>query len=68
MALSHCSVENVVNKAVIKLGLSLVKPQQMMAINEFINGRDVFMILPTGFGKAVCFTCLPNCYERSSFL
>ena len=33
MVLSHCSVENVVNKAVNKLDFSLVKPQQMMAID-----------------------------------
>ena len=36
------------NKAVNKLGFSSVKPQQMMASNEFINGRDVFVVLPTG--------------------
>ena len=51
MALSRCinlySLENAVNKAVNKLGFSLVKPQQMMASNEFINGRDVFVVLPT---------------------
>ena len=47
------------NKAVNKLGFSSVKPQQMMAINEFINGQDVLMILPTSFGKTMCFTFLP---------
>ena len=39
MALSRCTVETTVNKAVNKLGFSSLKSQQMMAINEFINGR-----------------------------
>ena len=41
MALSRCTVETAVNKAVNKLGFSSLKSQQMMAINEFINGRRV---------------------------
>ena len=46
------------NKAVNKLGFSSVnKPQQMM-VNEFINGREVFVVLLTCFGKTMCFTCL----------
>ena len=36
-----------------------MKPQQMMVVSEFINRRDVFVVLPTGFGKTLCFTCLP---------
>ena len=39
MALSRCTVVTAVNKAVNKLGFSSLKSQQMMAINEFINGR-----------------------------
>ena len=51
MALSRCTVDTAVNKAVSKLGFSSLKPQQMMAINEFINGRVVFVVLPAAFGK-----------------
>ena len=51
MASSRCTVETAVNKAVNKSGFSSLKPQQKMAINEFINGRDVFVVLPTAFGK-----------------
>ena len=56
-----CSfVESAVYKAINKLGFSSLKPQQMMAINAFIDRRDVFVVLPTGFGKTLCFTRLRN--------
>ena len=46
-------VEIAVYEAINKLGFSSLKPQQMMAINAFIDRRDVFVVLPTGFGKTV---------------
>jgi len=30
-----------------------MKPQQMMVASEFINQRDVFAVLLTGFGKTL---------------
>ena len=35
------------NKAVNKLGFSSVNIPQQMMVNEFINGRDVFVVLLT---------------------
>ena len=67
MVLSRCTVETAVNKAISKLGFSSLKPQQMMAINEFINGRVVFVVLPTAFG--FCFTCPPiNPWHLMSYI
>ena len=59
-----CSiVESAVYKAINKLGFSSLKPQQMMAISEFIDWRDVFVVPPTGFRKTLCFTCLPMVFD-----
>ena len=30
----------------------------------FVEGRDVFAILPTGFGKSLCYACLPASFDR----
>ena len=46
-ALSRCIVESAVHRAINKLGFSSVKSQQMMVITEFINNRDVFVVLPS---------------------
>jgi ATP-dependent DNA helicase RecQ len=36
-------------------GLVALRPQQALAIDAFLEGRDVLAVLPTGFGKSLCF-------------
>ena len=36
-----------------------LKPEQRMAIQAVYAGSDVFVWLPTGFGKSLCFQTLP---------
>ena len=36
-----------------------MKPEQEESVKEFISGRDVLGILPTSFGKSICYGCLP---------
>ncbi len=45
-----------------KLGYS-VKSEQLEVITGILR-RDVFVVLPTGFGKSLCFQCLPLLYDR----
>ena len=46
-----------VQEAFAKLGYDRVKPEQMAAV-EVISGMDVFVTLPTGFGKSLIFATL----------
>lgn len=34
-------------------------PEQEKALQEFLGGRNVFVNLPTGYGKSLIFQCLP---------
>ena len=45
------------------LGLSSLKEEQTQCIKEFIKGRDVFAILPTGYGKTFCYSTLPAAFD-----
>ena len=45
-------------------GFQDLKPEQMQAILEFINGRDIFVSLLTGYGKSLIYGLLPPVIKR----
>jgi len=40
-----------------------LKTEQHRAVTAFASGRDVFIALPTGFGKSLCYGCLPRVFD-----
>ena len=42
----------------------VLREEQLKAIRAVFEGRDVFVILPTGFGKSVCFHVLPFLFDH----
>ena len=51
-------------KAARKLGYESLKPEQELAVSSFISGKDVFVSLPTGYGKSLCFALLPLLFDE----
>ena len=43
--------------------LPSVKPEQLQVVVSALKRQDVFAIL-TGFGKSVCFQCLPLLFDQ----
>ena len=56
--------KSVITKCIQKLGYLQLKPEQLKVIMEFVNGRDVFAVLPTGYGKTLCYACLPLIFDE----
>ena len=57
------SVESALFFAAQKLEIPSFKPEQERVIKAFMSGRDVFVSLPTGFGKSACYGCLPVVFD-----
>ena len=45
-------------------GYEKLKEEQLLAIDEFISGKDVFVSLPNDFGKSLIYVLLPAVYDR----
>ena len=41
-----------------------VTPEQLKAVEAYFQGRGVFAVLPTGYGKSLCYRCLPIVFNN----
>ena len=60
---SREQIDAAIDAAMQVFGLKSLKYQQREAIREFVSGRDVFVSLPTGFGKSYCYALLPTVFD-----
>ena len=49
------------------LGYATLKPEQEKVLSEFLGGKDVFVSLPTGYGKSLCYAALPLAFDLKRF-
>ena len=54
----------VISDVVKKLGYLAVKDLQLQVISEVIRGHDEFAVLPTIYGKSLCYGCLPQVFDE----
>lgn len=47
-----------------KAEIQELKKVQQSAIHDFVSGRDVFVSLPTGYGKSFCYALLSAVFDE----
>ena len=58
-------MEAAASKAAVRLGYpGGLKEDQLKVVVAFLSGLDVLAVLPTGYGKSLCFSCLPYAFEE----
>ena len=58
------AIDQVLGEAVVELGYPSLKEEQKQVIVAFLQGRDIYVVVPTGFGKSLCYACLPFAFDR----
>ncbi len=56
-------VQDAIGEALRNLGYDRPTEHQARALFEFVSGKDVLVLLPTGSGKSVCFVALPLVFD-----
>ena len=51
-------------EATREIGMDCLKPKQCEAIESFVSGRDLFISLPTGYGKSIIYAILPLVFDK----
>ncbi len=46
------------------LGYTNMKREQIDLVRSFMEKKDVFGVLPTGFGKSLCYASLPYTFDK----
>ena len=49
-------------EAIQCIGYSTMKSEQLQVVSGIVSGRYVFAVLPTVFGKSLCYACPPTVF------
>ena len=63
MATETTMLDKAISAACSTTGLASLKAKQHEVISKFVGGQDVFISLPTGYGKSLCYALLPLVFD-----
>ena len=60
---AYIAMDDSIDAAAVSLNVDPLKTKQHEAVEAFMKGNDVFVALPTGYGKSVISGILPVAYD-----
>ncbi len=57
-------LNTVIARQGLKLGFQVLRQKQIEAVKSFLKGQDVFVSLPTGYGKSAIYGLLPLVFDE----
>ena len=63
MADYEVRISKAISYATKALGYSELRPNQELAVKHFLRGHDVFVSLPIGSGKSLCYCLFPKAFD-----
>ena len=61
-------LDKIIMDASVSFGYNELKVEQHQALKAFVEGRDVFVAIPTGYGKSLCYALLPAIFDSKKGL
>ena len=56
--------ERILVECATTMGFEQLRSEQARAIMEVLEHKDVFVVLPTGYGKSLCYAILPLVFDK----
>ena len=62
---AQVNMNAIASRVAAQIGYPSLKDKQAdILLVEFMHGNDVFGVLPTGYGKRLCYACLPWMFDE----
>ena len=55
---------DIIKQSGLKLGFQKLLDKQVQAVSSFVNDNDVFVSLPSGYGKSTVYAMLPFVFDE----
>ena len=57
-------LQQALDEVLRETGFTQLRPKQREAVEALVSGKDVFVSLPTGYGKSVIYGILPSLFDK----